>query len=102
MDWQLNSAKSRLWANTAALRRWLAAEGGGVPASTSFKDLGGSCPCRPGQAGACRRRAHQGCDGPVFAVGPVARAVQGAVHDGRGCRYRGRYVRSRLRGAARG
>eukprot|EP00974_Lingulodinium_polyedra_P074164 7186208-Lingulodinium_polyedra.AAC.1 len=40
MDWQLNSAKSRLWANTRVLRRWLAAEGGGVPAATCFKDLG--------------------------------------------------------------
>eukprot|EP00974_Lingulodinium_polyedra_P078949 7647283-Lingulodinium_polyedra.AAC.1 len=40
MDWQLNAAKSRLWANTAGLRRWLAAEGGGVPASTTFKELG--------------------------------------------------------------
>eukprot|EP00974_Lingulodinium_polyedra_P128120 11204785-Lingulodinium_polyedra.AAC.1 len=29
VDWQLNAAKSRLWANTAGLRRWLAAEGGG-------------------------------------------------------------------------
>eukprot|EP00974_Lingulodinium_polyedra_P096889 9390723-Lingulodinium_polyedra.AAC.1 len=30
MDWQLNAAKSRLWANSAGLRRWLAAEGGGA------------------------------------------------------------------------
>eukprot|EP00974_Lingulodinium_polyedra_P004271 401478-Lingulodinium_polyedra.AAC.1 len=40
MDWELNSSKSRLWANAAAFRRWLAAEGGGVPAATTFKDLG--------------------------------------------------------------
>eukprot|EP00974_Lingulodinium_polyedra_P012403 1197221-Lingulodinium_polyedra.AAC.1 len=40
MDWELNSAKSRVWANARTLRRWLAAGGGGVPASTTFKDLG--------------------------------------------------------------
>eukprot|EP00974_Lingulodinium_polyedra_P032470 3126919-Lingulodinium_polyedra.AAC.1 len=40
MDWELHASKSRLWANAASLRRWLATEGGGVPTATTFKDLG--------------------------------------------------------------
>eukprot|EP00974_Lingulodinium_polyedra_P075982 7357642-Lingulodinium_polyedra.AAC.1 len=40
MDWELHTAKSRLWANRAELRGWLRAAGGGVPAGTCFKDLG--------------------------------------------------------------
>eukprot|EP00974_Lingulodinium_polyedra_P028628 2758136-Lingulodinium_polyedra.AAC.1 len=40
MDWELHTSKSRLWANGAQLRAWLRAGGGGVPAGTSFKDLG--------------------------------------------------------------
>eukprot|EP00974_Lingulodinium_polyedra_P018088 1752476-Lingulodinium_polyedra.AAC.1 len=38
--WSLNLRKSRQFANTDALRKWPAACGGGVPASTTFRDLG--------------------------------------------------------------
>eukprot|EP00974_Lingulodinium_polyedra_P040135 3852353-Lingulodinium_polyedra.AAC.1 len=40
MDWELHTSKCRLWANGAQLRDWLRAGGGGIPAGTSFKDLG--------------------------------------------------------------
>eukprot|EP00974_Lingulodinium_polyedra_P038749 3712378-Lingulodinium_polyedra.AAC.1 len=48
-DWQLNATKSTQFANTGALRRWLRASGGGIPASTTFKDLGGDVECRAGK-----------------------------------------------------
>eukprot|EP00974_Lingulodinium_polyedra_P092630 8973943-Lingulodinium_polyedra.AAC.1 len=70
MDWQLNSGKSRLWANTAQLRRWLTAEGGGVPASTTFKDLG--VVARAGPA----RRAPVAAERIRGAVGRFARIAQ--------------------------
>eukprot|EP00959_Pyramimonas_sp_CCMP1952_P224484 4693944-Pyramimonas_sp.AAC.1 len=40
MGWRLNRDKSRQFANTAALRRWLAAQTPLIPAGRQFRDLG--------------------------------------------------------------
>eukprot|EP00974_Lingulodinium_polyedra_P001980 186890-Lingulodinium_polyedra.AAC.2 len=47
--WQLNSKISCQFANTAALRRWLQARGGGIPAGATFRDLGVQPHAGPGR-----------------------------------------------------
>ena len=40
MQWQLNDRKSAQFANSAGLRRWLAARTPAIPARPEFRDLG--------------------------------------------------------------
>eukprot|EP00974_Lingulodinium_polyedra_P038583 3697752-Lingulodinium_polyedra.AAC.1 len=51
-DWHLNAAKLVHFANTAAFRRWPRASGGGIPAATTFKDLGVMSSAGPGRRAA--------------------------------------------------
>eukprot|EP00974_Lingulodinium_polyedra_P123320 11186347-Lingulodinium_polyedra.AAC.1 len=48
-DWQVNSKKSCQFANSAALRRWLHARGGGIPAGTTFRGLSVLAHAGPGR-----------------------------------------------------